>query len=157
MKIRNVSKQELKIAIPSGKEISTLTVRPNQVMYCEDKASVTKQLVIYEKKKLIVLERKAEKPDYVDNYRAYYESGTYVPNKKVVKIDLDDELDDVEMGEDVLEVEPISELITEDEEDAEAGLVKRGRGRPKKAVSEQPADTEKKKRGRPKGSTKKTQ
>lgn len=157
MKIKNVSQQELKIAIPSGKDVITSTVKPNQVMYCEDNSSVTKQLVIYEKKKLLTIEKKAEKPDYVENYRPYFESGTYFPNKKAVKIDLDDELDDAEIEGDVMEVESISEFISAEEEEGEAEPTKRGRGRPKKPVSEQPADTEKKKRGRPKGSTKNTQ
>lgn len=157
MKIKNVSQQELKISIPSEKGTETSTVKPNQVMYCEDKASMTKQLVIYEKKRLITIEREIEKPDYVENYRPYYESGTYIPSVKTQQIDLDDEIEDTEVDSDVFEPESLAELVSNDEDDPEMSEPKRGRGRPKKPVTDTPADTEKKKRGRPKGSTKKTQ
>lgn len=156
MKIKNVSQQELKIAVPVGQDILTSKVKPNQVMYCEKKSAITKQLVILERKKLIVIDKDMNKPDYVDNYKPYYESGTYIPQHKVQTVDIDDVLDEDEIEDEVIAIEPVSDFdFADDDSEPEAQLIKKGRGRPRKPVEENAIQTEKKKRGRPKGTTKK--
>lgn len=160
MKIKNVSQQNLNIAIQVGKQITNSTIRPNQVMYCENDASITKQLVIYEKKMLIVIDKHIEKPDYVENYKPYFESGTYMPSKKTANIVLEEELDDQESeqeSEGVFEIDSMNLYMPSEEEESDEMPVKKGRGRPKKIQSEQPLIAEKKQRGRPKGSTKNKQ
>lgn len=155
MKIKNVSQQELKITVPAGKDLLTSSVKPNQVMYCENISSITKQLVIYERKKLIVIDKSVEKPDYVNHYKPYYESGTYFSQPKTKTIDIDEVLEDQEMDEEELPIIPETDFDLAEEEGQEEMPVKKGRGRPRKPVTEKPAQTEKKKRGRPIGSTKK--
>lgn len=156
MKIKNVSQQELKIAVPIGKDILTSKVKPNQVMYCEKKSAITKQLVILERKKLIVIDKELEKPDYVENYKPYYESGTYQSQPKVQTVDIHEVLDEDEIEDEVMEIEPVSDFdFADDDSDPEMQPVKKGRGRPRKPVEDKVVETEKKKRGRPKGSTKK--
>jgi hypothetical protein len=154
MKVRNISNQDLKISLRVNNEIRSVTVKPNQVMYCEDKSQINKQLLIYEKKKLVNIEKQAEKPDYVEHYKSFFESGTYSTAKPVEPIDLDDDIEMTEMQEADLEPERFEEIDIDEIDDQAEEPVKKGRGRPKKPVDESATTLEKKGRGRPKGSTK---
>lgn len=164
MKIKNISNNDLVLSISIGQNGNLmLNVKPNQVMYCEDGSNMNKQLLIYEKKKLISILKDAEKPEYVGYYKPYFESGTYqsspqkVNTAVVVEVD-DDEDDDVVVNvvSEEINLETIVD-IDEEPQQIEQESQKRGRGRPKKTVELNSAPQEKKKRGRPKGSTKKPQ
>ena len=154
MKVRNISNQDLKISLQVNNEIKSVTVRPNQVMYCEDKSQINKQLLIYEKKKLVNIEKQVEKPDYVEHYKSFFESGTYSTIKPADTIDIDDDIEMSEMQEGELEPERFEEIDIDEIDDEVNESVKKGRGRPKKVVIESATPSEKKGRGRPKGSTK---
>lgn len=154
MKLRNISSQDLKLSLQVNSKIETITVKPNQVMYCEDKSQVNKQLLIYEKKKLISIEKHSDKPDYVDYYKTFFESGTYSTTKPTETLDLDEEIETADIVEEHFELERFEEIDIEEVDGPEEEPVKKGRGRPKKPIVETAEPLEKKKRGRPKGSTK---
>lgn len=153
MKIKNISNKDLSFSLNHENAGFLFTMRPNQVMYCESEGLLNKQILIYERKRLVSVNKEIEKPDYVDYYKCFFEAGEYSNNKVMVTITVDDDADD-EGDASSFEEEVLSELMTEgfDEEDEQPA--KRGRGRPKKPVTENPSE-EKKKRGRPKGSIKK--
>ena len=154
MKVRNISNQDLKISLQVNNEIKSVTVKPNQVIYCEDKSQVNKQLLIYEKKKLVSIEKQVEKPDYVEHYKSFFESGTYSTTKPVEPIELDEDMEIAEIEEGDFEHERFEEIDIDEVDDQVEEPVKKGRGRPKKVVVESATPSEKKGRGRPKGSTK---
>lgn len=163
MKIRNVSSQDLKLSLEVNKQIKAVNLKPLQVMYCEDNSQVNRQLIVYEKKKLINIERLAEKPDYVEHYKSFFESGTYSVSKPSPVMDLDDEIEITEAIE-IPEVEDspfesdvVDQIDSDGPKQDSDESEKKKRGRPKKPVMETTATTEKKKRGRPKGSTKNKQ
>lgn len=163
MKIKNISNQDISFSITYGNSGFLFNMKPNQVMYCENNNLINKQIVIYEKKKLISVNKNTPKPDYVDYYKCFFEAGDYTTAKMPLQIGLDDDFesfdnDEVsvpEIGEEIpeSEIHEMDELVSENTDEESTQSVKRGRGRPKKPVSEKPAK-EKKKRGRPKGSTK---
>ena len=158
MKIKNISSQDLGISLEVNKQIKTVNVKPLQVMYCEDESQVNNRLRIYEKKKLISIQLMSEKPDYIENYKPFFESGTYSPHAPATTVEI--ELDDETENTDILVFEESfkpDELIPVDTNTSEKDLedtAKKKRGRPKKPVSQNETPTEKKKRGRPTGSTK---
>lgn len=154
MKVRNISNQDLKLSLDINSEVKAVTVKPNQVMYCEDKSQVNKQLLIYERKKIISIEKISEKPDHVDHYKSFFESGTYSKPKAAKPIDIDEETETIETPEEHFEIGRFEEIDIEEVDGPEDEPVKKGRGRPKKPVVENDGDSEKKQRGRPKGSTK---
>jgi hypothetical protein len=158
MKIKNISSQDLGISLEVNKQIKTVNVKPLQVMYCEDESQVNNRLRIYEKKKLISIQLMSEKPDHIENYKPFFESGTYSPHAPATTVEI--ELDDETENTDILVFEESfkpDELIPVDTNTSEEDLedtAKKKRGRPKKPVSQNETPTEKKKRGRPTGSTK---
>lgn len=158
MKIKNISNQDLNIPVQLGKEVKNVVLKPNQVVYCESTSQITKQFLIYEKKKLISTQKQSEKPDYVEYYKSFFESGTYSSIKREQPINLvEDEEDDVEIPEiqdQILEQDDFEETSFEETQDSKEQTLKKGRGRPKKPVVETDESLEKKKRGRPKGTTK---
>lgn len=156
MKIRNVSSQDLKLSLEVNKQIKAVNLKPLQVMYCEDNSQVNRQLIVYEKKKLINIERLAEKPDYVEHYKSFFESGTYSVPKPSPVVDLDEEIEIPEVVDTPFESEEFEEMVhgADGINQSSDESTKKKRGRPKKPVSENMTSLEKKKRGRPKGSTK---
>ncbi len=163
MKIKNISKENLNLSIiKNNGEKLILNLKPTQVTYVEDAVQVNKQLLVYEKKRIITIFSNIEKPDYVDFYKVFFEAGT-MPNAKIentIHIDLIDE--DEEDDDDVVsEIEFSSALENLEEADdssfiksepKENASPKKGRGRPKKEVIE--TTGEKRGKGRPKGSFK---
>lgn len=164
MKIKNISNNDLVLSIQIGENGGLImNVKPNQVMYCEEKSNINKQLIIYEKKKLITITKDIEKPEYVGYYKPYFESGTYQTISKktnnTIIVEVDDEEDDditINVSSAEINLEAIQDA-DEETKSIEGGSPKRGRGRPKKPIEHIVVPQEKKKRGRPKGSTKKTQ
>lgn len=164
MKIKNISNNDLVLSIAIGMNGNLMmNIRPNQVMYCENSSNLNKQLVIYEKKKLISIVKDAEKPEYVGYYKPYFESGTYqsAPKKTntSVLVEVDDDDDDdamINIVPEEISISNMQEDLDEGPEEAKQPSEKKGRGRPKKAVDPNIVSKEKKGRGRPKGSTKKT-
>jgi len=157
MKIKNMSSQNLNLSLTkeSG-EKTIIALKPNQVLYADNNKEINKQLLIYEKKKLVYVNREMDKPSYVDYYKAFFESGATTTQSSGSYIDLEDEDDDLEVLIDGIE-SINSNFIDEDEDfDGETTPTKKGRGRPKgTTIKKDPAPhTEKKGRGRPKGTTK---
>lgn len=156
MKIKNLSDQNLNLSLikKNGSNI-VIQVKPNQVLYSEDIKENNKQLLIYEKKKLIYINREIDKPEFVDYYKPFFESGEsqVKPKSNYLFVDEDEDVDEV----DTMVIGNINsfELSSEDDFDSDEPAIKKGRGRPKgtKKVIES-ENKEKKGRGRPKGSVK---
>jgi hypothetical protein len=158
MKIKNISSQDLGISLEVNKQIKTVNVKPLQVMYCEDESQVNNRLRIYEKKKLISIKLMSEKPDHIENYKPFFESETYssLAPAATIEIGPDDEMENTDIPAFEGSFEP-DELISADTKTSEENpedTAKKKRGRPKKPVSQNETPAEKKIRGRPKGSTK---
>jgi hypothetical protein len=155
MKIKNMSSQNLNLSLTkeSG-EKTIISLKPNQVLYADNNKDINKQLLIYEKKKLVYVNREMDKPSYVDYYKPFFESGSSTVQSPKSYIDLDDEDDD--MDELIVSVDSIDANFADDEDfDSEITSTKKGRGRPKGTVKKDLApQMEKKGRGRPKGTTK---
>lgn len=159
MKIKNISNKDLVLSLNIGVNKGLMTnIKPNQVMYCESKNDLNKQLVIYEKKQLISIVKDVEKPEYVGYYKPYFESGTYISNQRHVAlpivIETDEEDDDIAPSVEDVEIPMIADTEEEIEETVQESP-KKGRGRPRKPISAEPDTKEKRKRGRPKGTFKK--
>lgn len=158
MKIKNISQQDLNLSVTklNGEKI-IVNMKPNQVLYSENETDINKQILIYEKKKLISVIRDIEKPDFVNYYKSFFESGTFVPNYKSPIIDLDDEDDDLDESIDNLDTVEITMSIDSDDEELDSDMPaeKKGRGRPKGTTKTPEKNNEPKKgRGRPKGTIK---
>lgn len=156
MKIKNLSSQNLNLSFTKGNgEKTIITLKPNQVLYADNNSDINKQLLIYEKKKLLYVNREMDKPSYVDYYKPFFESGATTTVSSSF-IDFDDE-DDEEVDS-IMNIEPISPNFddSDDDFDGDEMPVKKGRGRPKGTVKKDiKISGEKKGRGRPKGTTKK--
>lgn len=154
MKIKNLSQQNLNLSLSkdNGNKI-IISIKPNQVLYAENDKEINKQLVIYEKKKLIYVNREMDKPSYVDYYKPFFESNSYTSTSPSY-VNIDDEDDDDDL--DIL-VDNIDSILSDDfDGDDDLGPVKKGRGRPKgtKKLPQVEISNDKRSRGRPKGTTK---
>lgn len=161
MKIKNTSQQDLNLSINklNGEKI-IVSMKPNQVLYTENGSEINKQILIYEKKRIISVNREIDKPDFVNYYKSFFESGTFNPISKSAKVVLEDEEDDLEEALNEFETLEIPKEMDSYDEDLDEDIPaeKKGRGRPKGTVKVK-AETEdlsqpKKGRGRPKGTVK---
>ncbi len=158
MKIKNLSSQNLNLSLTKGSgEKTIISLKPNQVLYADNNSDINKQLLIYEKKKLVYVNREMDKPSYVDYYKPFFESGTSSIQNSGSYVDLDDDDEDDDMDVLVDGMDSIGSNFTDEDDDfdGEMAPVKKGRGRPKGASKKEPKiQSEKKGRGRPKGTTK---
>lgn len=159
MKIKNISNQELTIPFKKGNEkVLILKIQPGQIVYCEEKSSENKQVIILLKKKKIEITQE-EKPSKIEYYHPY----GVLPHSEILKLknaeslprpinDTEEDDDDGEEDIELLEVEPeiinsnsdpdISDIST-NVEFKNNDLHKNKGGRPKGSKN-------KKKQGRPK-------
>jgi hypothetical protein len=160
MKIKNTSQQDLNLSINklNGEKI-IVNMKPNQVLYTENGSEINKQILIYEKKRIINVNRENDKPDFVNYYKSFFESGTFKISKPA-KIALEDDEDDLEEALNEFEVLEIPKGMDSYDEDLDEDMPaeKKGRGRPK-GTAKIKTETEdssqpKKGRGRPKGTVK---
>jgi len=161
MKIKNISQQDLNLSVTkSNGEKIIVNMKSNQVLYTENGSDINKQILIYEKKKLISVTREIEKPDFVNYYKSFFESGTFNPVYKSSKINIEEDEDDLEEALNEFETLEVPKDMDSYDEDLDEDMPaeKKGRGRPKgtakvKAETED-LSQEKKGRGRPKGTVK---
>lgn len=157
MKIKNLSQQEINLSLTSSKdERFIIKLKPNQVLYAEDTGTVNKQIIIYEKKNLLYVNREIDKPNYVNYYKPFFESSNdyNIINKSLITNEEEDD-DEVETFEDFTGF-ALDDSFDEDF-DSDSPSIKKGRGRPKgtkKITNNTSENTEKKGRGRPKGTIK---
>ncbi len=158
MKIKNLSSQNLNLSLTKGSgEKTIISLKPNQVLYADNNSDINKQLLIYEKKKLVYVNREMDKPSYVDYYKPFFESATSSTQNSGSYVDLDDDDEDDDVDVLIDGIDSIGSNFTDedDEFDGEMAPVKKGRGRPKGTSKKEPkTQSEKKGRGRPKGTTK---
>jgi hypothetical protein len=158
MKIKNLSQQNLNLSLSKGKgEKTIISLKPNQVLYADNNQEINKQLLIYEKKKLLYVNREMDKPDYVDYYKPFFESGT-INTASNSFYDIEDEDEDDNLLNNIEDLDFSSSVGDDEDYDSSAVVPKKGRGRPKgtkKPIVENKENTEKKGRGRPKGTVKK--
>lgn len=158
MKIKNLSQQEINLSLTSSKdERLIIKLKPNQVLYAENTNTINKQIIIYEKKNLIYVNREMDKPDYVNYYKAFFESSNNfnLVNKSTINNDEEDEDDEIETFEDLTGFDLVDSF--DDDFDPDNTSAKKGRGRPKgtkKTINKLEENSERKGRGRPKGTVK---
>lgn len=161
MKIKNNSQQDLNISINklNGEKI-IVNMKPNQVLYTENGSEINKQILIYEKKRIINVNREIDKPGFVNYYKSFFESGTFNLISNSSKVALEDDEDDLEETLNEFETLEIPKGIDSYDEDLDEDIPaeKKGRGRPKGTVKikneTEDSSQPKKGRGRPKGSIK---
>jgi len=161
MKIKNNSQQDLNISINklNGEKI-IVNMKPNQVLYTENGSEINKQILIYEKKRIINVNREIDKPGFVNYYKSFFESGTFNLISNSSKVALEDDEDDLEETLNEFETLEIPKRIDSYDEDLDEDIPaeKKGRGRPKGTVKikneTEDSSQPKKGRGRPKGSIK---
>jgi hypothetical protein len=158
MKIKNLSQQNLNLSLSKSKgEKTIISLKPNQVLYADNNQEINKQLLIYEKKKLLYVNREMDKPEFVDYYKPFFESGTMNTSTNS-HYDVDEEDDDDNLLNNIEDLDFSSSMSDDEDFDPNHTAPKKGRGRPKgikKEISKTPETTEKKGRGRPKGTIKK--
>lgn len=161
MKIKNTSQQDLNISINklNGEKI-IVNMKPNQVLYTENGSEINKQILIYEKKRIINVNREIDKPGFVNYYKSFFESGTFNLISNSSKVALEDDEDNLEETLNEFETLEIPKGIDSYDEDLDEDIPaeKKGRGRPKGTVKikneTEDSSQPKKGRGRPKGSIK---
>lgn len=161
MKIKNTSQQDLNISINklNGEKI-IVNMKPNQVLYTENGSEINKQILIYEKKRIINVNREIDKPGFVNYYKSFFESGTFNLISNSSKVALENDEDDLEETLNEFETLEIPKGIDSYDEDLDEDIPaeKKGRGRPKGTVKikneTEDSSQPKKGRGRPKGSIK---
>lgn len=158
MKIKNLSQQNLNLSLSKNKgEKTIISLKPNQVLYADNDQEINKQLLIYEKKKLLYVNREMDKPEFVDYYKPFFESGTLNTSTNSY-YDMEDEDDDDNLLNNIEDLDFSSSMGDDEDFDPNHTAPKKGRGRPKgtKKVSVETKEVaEKKGRGRPKGTVKK--
>ena len=154
MKIKNISTKPIKVPTKNSTGKKEFILEVGQIAYLDDKRKKDNQIIIWEKKKAILVERNAVKPENLEYNRAYsvFINGIHkispAPNT-INMIDLDDDLegDDIAPPDDDI----IAEVESEDDEpltEKNDTPVKNKGGRPKGAKNKK-----KKKKSKNKKST----
>jgi len=161
MKIKNLSQQNLNLSLSKSKgEKTIISLKPNQVLYADNNQEINKQLLIYEKKKLLYVNREMDKPEFVDYYKPFFESGTMNTSTNS-HYDVDEEDDDDNLLNNIEDLDFSSSMSDDEDFDPNHTAPKKGRGRPKgstkkenNTVENSDSSESKKLRGRPKGTIK---